>query len=150
MCSQKKPSLFCGVGTMFWVQSRCWIWALGFSHWVILVPPNISSSITWKWVEKVYLPTSQRKASKVALKILKKCLKSYKILIRSQTISLPSLNNWKILEVQIQVRRFIDKYLKTDGIFILRMIAQHADVVFTTDLISRLWDSHYKIEKQRE
>jgi len=53
-------------------------------------------------------------------------------------------------EVQIQVRRFIDKYLKTDGIFILRMIAQHADVVFTTDLVARLWDTHYSIEKQRE
>jgi hypothetical protein len=30
------------------------------------------------------------------------------------------------------------------------MIAQHADVVFTTDLIARLWDCHYRIEKQRE
>lgn len=30
------------------------------------------------------------------------------------------------------------------------MIAQHADVVFTTDLVARLWDCHYRIEKQRE
>jgi hypothetical protein len=57
---------------------------------------------------------------------------------------------FSLLEVQIQVQRFIDKYLKMDGIFILRMIAQHADVVFTTDLIARLWDCHYRIEKQRE
>uniref|UniRef100_A0A915CUU2 Innexin n=1 Tax=Ditylenchus dipsaci TaxID=166011 RepID=A0A915CUU2_9BILA len=52
--------------------------------------------------------------------------------------------------IQEQVARFIDKYLRTDGIFILRLIAQHADVVFTTDLIYKLWESHYSIEKQRE
>lgn len=59
-------------------------------------------------------------------------------------------NNFLFIEVQIQVQRFIDKYLKMDGMFILRLIAQHADVVFTTDLISKLWDTHYSIEKQRE
>lgn len=53
-------------------------------------------------------------------------------------------------EVQVQVERFIDKYLKTDGIFILQLIAQHADIVFTTDLVANLWRRHYEIEKQRE
>ncbi|KAI1708145.1 innexin domain-containing protein [Ditylenchus destructor] len=53
-------------------------------------------------------------------------------------------------EIQIQVDRFIKKYLRADGIFILRLIAQHADVVFTTELIYKLWESHYNIEKQRE
>uniref|UniRef100_A0A914I673 Innexin n=1 Tax=Globodera rostochiensis TaxID=31243 RepID=A0A914I673_GLORO len=52
--------------------------------------------------------------------------------------------------VQFAVRRFVDKYLRTDGMFILRLIAQHADVVFITDLIHRMWTSHYQIEKQRE
>ncbi|KAI6235166.1 Innexin family-containing protein [Aphelenchoides besseyi] len=53
-------------------------------------------------------------------------------------------------EVQIQVERFINKYLKMDGMFILRLIAQHADIVFTTELVAQLWLEHYRIEKQRE
>lgn len=55
-----------------------------------------------------------------------------------------------LTEVQVQVERFINKYLKTDGVFILKLIAQHADIVFTTDLIAQLWKKHYDIEKQRE
>lgn len=54
------------------------------------------------------------------------------------------------IEVQFFVRRFINKYLRTDGMFILRMIAQHADVVFTTELIYKMWRTHYGIERQRE
>lgn len=62
--------------------------------------------------------------------------------------------------------RCLQKYLRVDGIFILRQIAQHAvnrlqhdnlhiedllqDVVFTTDLIAELWCGHYRIEKRRE
>lgn len=34
-----------------------------------------------------------------------------------------------IKEIQQAVSKFIVKYLKTDGLFILRLIAQHADVV---------------------
>lgn len=55
-----------------------------------------------------------------------------------------------ILDVQIQVSRFVTKYLQSDGILILRLISQHADVVFTTELIYKLWESHYTIELQRE
>ncbi|KAK6028995.1 S25 ribosomal protein, partial [Ostertagia ostertagi] len=44
---------------------------------------------------------------------------------------------------------FIDKYLGLDGVFLLRLIAQHADVVFITELIGALWRSHYEIEEQR-
>uniref|UniRef100_A0A914E065 Innexin n=1 Tax=Acrobeloides nanus TaxID=290746 RepID=A0A914E065_9BILA len=46
------------------------------------------------------------------------------------------------------VTRFIAKYLRTDGIFLLRLIAQHADVLFTTDLVNALWKAHHDIEKQ--
>lgn len=52
-------------------------------------------------------------------------------------------------ENEESVNRFVHKYLGTDGIFVLRMIAAHADVVFTTELISALWRSHYSFEQQR-
>ncbi|VDD93962.1 unnamed protein product [Enterobius vermicularis] len=52
-------------------------------------------------------------------------------------------------ENQENVDRFIHKYLGTDGLFVLNMIAVHADVVFTTELIAALWKSHYAIEEQR-
>uniref|UniRef100_A0A183V129 Innexin n=1 Tax=Toxocara canis TaxID=6265 RepID=A0A183V129_TOXCA len=48
------------------------------------------------------------------------------------------------------VERFIERYLGTDGIFILRMIAANADIVFTTELIAALWQSHYSFEQQRK
>ncbi|VDK72767.1 unnamed protein product [Litomosoides sigmodontis] len=48
------------------------------------------------------------------------------------------------------VDRFLHKYLGTDGIFVLRMVANHADVVFATELISSLWQSHYVFEERRE
>ncbi|VDL69232.1 unnamed protein product [Nippostrongylus brasiliensis] len=44
---------------------------------------------------------------------------------------------------------FIDKYLGLDGMFLLRLIAQHADVVFITDLVGALFKRHYEIEEQR-
>ncbi|VDN07446.1 unnamed protein product [Thelazia callipaeda] len=49
-----------------------------------------------------------------------------------------------------QVDRFLNRYLGTDGIFLLRMIANHADVVFATELIASLWRSHYVFEEQRK
>nr|CAD2190570.1 unnamed protein product [Meloidogyne enterolobii] len=53
-------------------------------------------------------------------------------------------------QIQQCVAKFIVKYLKTDGLFILRLIAQHADVQMSTQLIYKMWTSHYIIEKQRE
>lgn len=52
-------------------------------------------------------------------------------------------------ENQESVYTFAHKYLGTDGLFVLRMIAAHADVVFTTELVAYLWKSHYAIEEQR-
>lgn len=47
------------------------------------------------------------------------------------------------------IERFMTKYMGVDGMFLLQMIAQHADVVFTTELIGALFKKHYEIEEQR-
>lgn len=47
------------------------------------------------------------------------------------------------------VTRFIKLYLGTDGLFLLQLIAQHADVVFTTELTAALFKSYIEIEAQR-
>nr|CAD2189046.1 unnamed protein product [Meloidogyne enterolobii] len=52
-------------------------------------------------------------------------------------------------QIQQCVAKFIVKYLKTDGLFILRLIAQHADVQMSTQLIYKMWTSHYIIEKTK-
>lgn len=57
---------------------------------------------------------------------------------------------WCCLEIHIYLRRFINKYLQADGVFILWLIAQHSDILFITDLIYQMWESHYKIERRRE
>lgn len=48
------------------------------------------------------------------------------------------------------VTRFIQVYLGTDGLFLLQLIAQHADVVFTTELIAALFKTYIEIEAQRK
>ncbi|CAI2352102.1 unnamed protein product [Caenorhabditis sp. 36 PRJEB53466] len=54
------------------------------------------------------------------------------------------------LENREHVSRFISIYLGTDGLFLLQLIAQHADVVFTTELIAALFKSYIEIEAQRK
>ncbi|VDP06673.1 unnamed protein product [Soboliphyme baturini] len=46
------------------------------------------------------------------------------------------------------VERFVTSYLKTDGVFILRMITIHSGVIFGTDLVLSLWCSFYGIEEK--
>ncbi|EJW83721.1 innexin family protein [Wuchereria bancrofti] len=48
------------------------------------------------------------------------------------------------------VDRFLHEYLGIDGIFVLRMVANHADVVFATELVASLWRSHYVFEEKRK
>ncbi|CAB3410047.1 unnamed protein product [Caenorhabditis bovis] len=54
------------------------------------------------------------------------------------------------VENREHVVRFMEKYLGVDGLFLLQLIAQHADVVFTTELVGALFKSHYEIEEQRK
>uniref|UniRef100_A0A1I7Y9L7 Innexin n=1 Tax=Steinernema glaseri TaxID=37863 RepID=A0A1I7Y9L7_9BILA len=53
-------------------------------------------------------------------------------------------------ENQKHAEKFINCYLGGDGVFLLRMIAQHADVVFTTELVHELWKSFCSIEAERK
>ena len=58
-------------------------------------------------------------------------------------------NNGSFSENREHVQRFITLYLGTDGLFLLQLIAQHADVVFTTELIAVLFKTYIEIEAQR-
>ncbi|VDN57907.1 unnamed protein product [Dracunculus medinensis] len=53
-------------------------------------------------------------------------------------------------ETQKSVKKFLNKYLGIDGILVLRMIAAHADIVFSTELIVSLWQSHCHFESFRK
>lgn len=35
----------------------------------------------------------------------------------------------------MELNQFVNKYLHLDGMFVLRMIANHAGVIFATDLV---------------
>ncbi|KAK0413613.1 hypothetical protein QR680_006903 [Steinernema hermaphroditum] len=45
-----------------------------------------------------------------------------------------------------QVSRFVNEYLRQDGVFVLRMVTMHAGVIFGTDLVLALWKVFYGIE----
>uniref|UniRef100_A0AC35U7P3 Innexin n=1 Tax=Rhabditophanes sp. KR3021 TaxID=114890 RepID=A0AC35U7P3_9BILA len=49
-----------------------------------------------------------------------------------------------------RVHKFISHYMGLDGIFVLRMIYQHVDVVLSVDLICTLWEAFVSIEERRE
>ncbi|ETN87100.1 innexin unc-7 family protein [Necator americanus] len=52
------------------------------------------------------------------------------------------------IESDKDVRRFIDSYLKSDGVFVIRMLTLQAGVIFGTDLVLALWKSFFGIEEQ--
>ncbi|KAL6741156.1 hypothetical protein Aduo_014437 [Ancylostoma duodenale] len=52
------------------------------------------------------------------------------------------------IESDKDVRRFIDCYLKSDGVFVIRMLTLQSGVIFGTDLVLALWKSFFGIEEQ--
>ncbi|VDD92366.1 unnamed protein product [Enterobius vermicularis] len=77
------------------------------------------------------------------------------------TLTVPCFNRWFIsqsLELsdmkfdpetkRKEVERFISKYLRYDGVFVLRMVTIHAGVIFGTDLVLALWNAFYHLEEE--
>jgi hypothetical protein len=54
----------------------------------------------------------------------------------------------KISGSQADVNRFVNRYLRSDGVFVLRMITMHSGIIFGTDLVLSLWKAFYGIEEQ--
>ena len=48
-----------------------------------------------------------------------------------------------------QVTRFVNFYLGSDGVLVLVLVAQHSDVVFSSELIATLWQSFVQFEAMR-
>ncbi|KAF8384808.1 inx-10 [Pristionchus pacificus] len=46
-------------------------------------------------------------------------------------------------ETEKEVDKFIDSFLRSDGVFVLRMITMQSGVIFGTDLTVSLWKSYY-------
>ncbi|CAI4223535.1 unnamed protein product [Auanema sp. JU1783] len=46
------------------------------------------------------------------------------------------------------VEKFIDSFLKTDGVFVIRMLTLQSGVIFGTDLVQALWVSFFGIENK--
>jgi len=51
-------------------------------------------------------------------------------------------------EERQDVARFVSTYLRTDGVFVLRMIVIHGGLIFGTDVILQLWKEFYNIETE--
>lgn len=44
------------------------------------------------------------------------------------------------------VQKFVSSYLKTDGLFVLRMCTSHTGIIFGTELVCALWRKFFDIE----
>ncbi|CAI4224817.1 unnamed protein product [Auanema sp. JU1783] len=49
----------------------------------------------------------------------------------------------------LNVKRFVTKYLRRDGVFVLRMVSSHAGIIFGSDLVLALW-RYYDDQEQRK
>ncbi|KRZ97187.1 Innexin-10 [Trichinella sp. T8] len=47
-----------------------------------------------------------------------------------------------------RLRRFVNDYLKSDGVFLVRLITSRSSIVFGTELLGSLWRSFHEIDQQ--
>ncbi|KRZ08079.1 Innexin-10 [Trichinella zimbabwensis] len=47
-----------------------------------------------------------------------------------------------------RLRRFVNDYLKSDGVFLVRLITTRSSIVFGTELLGSLWRSFHEIDQQ--
>lgn len=55
-------------------------------------------------------------------------------------------DNHKLLENEKRVNNFVNNYLKQDGVFVLRMIALHTGIIFSSELVMHLYEMYYAID----
>ncbi|KAK6054415.1 hypothetical protein COOONC_08079 [Cooperia oncophora] len=80
------------------------------------------------------------------------CSIAYNYLIQNRRFIKASWNQREIahidpVEDEPDVRRFIDNYLKSDGVFVLRMLTLQSGVIFGTDLVVALWKAFNGIDE---
>lgn len=60
------------------------------------------------------------------------------------------LSSLMLVENMKEAKKFIDKYLRCDGVFVLRMLTMHAGIIFGVDLTASLWETFYSIEYDQQ
>uniref|UniRef100_A0A0K0FA43 Innexin n=1 Tax=Strongyloides venezuelensis TaxID=75913 RepID=A0A0K0FA43_STRVS len=68
----------------------------------------------------------------------------------SSNLELSDLEDFDPERCKKNVRRFVNEYLKQDGIFVLRMISTHAGIIFGTELVARLYSVFMELEEDRK
>lgn len=47
------------------------------------------------------------------------------------------------------VREFTERYLRQDGVFVLRMVAKHVNDLTAAELVCALWDNFLKVRAKK-
>uniref|UniRef100_A0A915DHV4 Innexin n=1 Tax=Ditylenchus dipsaci TaxID=166011 RepID=A0A915DHV4_9BILA len=63
-----------------------------------------------------------------------------------QNLELNEMEDINTLKYKKEINKFVNEYLKQDGVFVLRMVSMHAGVLFSTELIMRLYKIFYGLD----
>jgi hypothetical protein len=58
------------------------------------------------------------------------------------------LYDYWCLEHRKEIRKFVNEYLKQDGIFVLRMVSLHAGILFGNELVGNLYKIYTDLREQ--
>ncbi|KAI1723290.1 innexin domain-containing protein [Ditylenchus destructor] len=64
----------------------------------------------------------------------------------ANNLELNEAEQMDITQNKTEIRIFVSEYLKQDGVFLLRMVSIHAGVLFTTELVMKLYKIFYGME----